>query len=285
MRLILMGDLHYHDIEELIPGLAAARTAFYHTLLGRFMNTVGDWHISLGDLTNVGSPSELQGVYELLQHEKQGRRFIHVLGNHDLYLLPREQVLEMTGQKRYHAIDTDEAMLVFLDTARELDITDWSGWVDEEQLRWLEACVERSGSKPLLVFGHHPVYRTTSRSEMHNESIHPSIDMWRILSRKKQGIGVYFNGHTHVNSIVSQSNWTFVQLAACLDHPEFRIVEVEGEHIRISTVDVADEGMMDHADLMHKYMPFFDPNPDGRGQNADRHHVISLWTSAAVQPL
>ncbi|SFT19110.1 metallophosphoesterase [Paenibacillus sp. BC26] len=277
MKLLLMGDLHYHEIDTTIPGLPEARTAFYQTLLEQFLNTDADLHISLGDLTNFGSAVELQEVYDLLWHEK--RNFVHVLGNHDLYSQTREQVLEITGQERYHAIDTDTATLVFLDTAREMNTADWSGWMDEEQLQWLEYCVEKSGTKPLLVFGHHPVYQTTTRSEMDKGSIHPSIDMWRILNLK-QGTGVYFNGHTHVNSIVAQNNWTFVQLSAALDQPGFRVVDLEDEQIRISTIDVM--FLEEHAAILHQHISHYGHNPNARGLDTDRQHNIPLATVTAT---
>ena len=277
MRLVLMGDLHYHEIDKSVPGLPEARTAFYHTLLGRFLDMDADLHISLGDLTNFGSSLELEEVYGLLQRED--RNFIHVLGNHDLYWQTRREVLEITGQQRYHAIDTETAMLVFLDTAKELDFDDWGGWLDDEQLQWLESKVEASGTKPLLVFGHHPVYNTTARSEREKGSIHPSIDMWRILNRKK-GVGVYFNGHTHVDSIVAQNNWTFVQLSACLDQHGFRIVEFADEAITISAVDITDADVLENAPLLHQHMVHFSHNPDARGTDADRELVIPLLTAA-----
>ncbi|RCW51958.1 metallophosphoesterase family protein [Paenibacillus prosopidis] len=280
MKLVLMGDLHYHEIDKSIPGLREARTAFYHTLLGRFLDMDADLHISLGDLTNFGSTLELQEVYELLQRED--RTFIHVLGNHDLYWQTRREVLEITGQQRYHAIDTETAMLVFLDTAKEMDFEDWGGWLDDEQLQWLEGMVKASGTKPLLVFGHHPVYNTTARSEKEKGSIHPSIDMWRILNRKV-GIGVYFNGHTHVDSIVAQNNWTFVQLSACLDQHGFRIVELTEEELRISAVDITDEEVLDNAPMLHQHMVHFTHNPNARGTDADREHVVPLLTAAQPQ--
>jgi hypothetical protein len=139
--------------------------------------------------------------------------------------------------------------------------------------------VEASGTKPLLVFGHHPVYNTTARSEKEKGSIHPGIDMWSILNRKK-GIGVYFNGHTHVDSIVAQNNWTFVQLSACLDQHGFRIVEFTEEEIRISTVDVTDADVLENASLLHQHMVHFSHNPNARGTVADRDHVIPLLTAA-----
>jgi Icc protein len=280
MKLVLMGDLHYHEVDETIPGWLEARTAFYQTLLGRFLDLDADFHISLGDLTNFGSSIELQEVYEFLR--RKDRTFIHVLGNHDLYTQTKKEVLGITGGQPYHAIVTDKAMLVFLNTAKEMDLNDWGGWIDEDQLEWLEQMVKASGTKPLLVFGHHPVYKTTKRSEMDKGSIHPSIDMWRILNQK-EGTGIYFNGHTHVDSIAEQNNWVFVQLSACLDQHGFRIVEIAGEDIRITAVDVTEGEVVDHAPTLHRHMKHFTHNPDARGTDAERECVIPLRSKQPQQ--
>lgn len=273
MRLALLGDLHYHEIDASIPGLLEARTTFYHHVLEQFLNLEADMYISLGDLTNYGLTSELQEIYELLR--RQDKKFIHVLGNHDLYAQTRTQVLEITGQQRYHALETDDALLVFLDTANEMDLEDWGGWLDFEQLEWLESRVIESKEKPLLVFGHHPVYRTTAGSDKQMGSIHPSIDMWSVLNQNK-GIGIYFNGHTHMDSIVQQQDWSFVQLSACLDQPGFRLVEIGEESIRISAVDIADPNVLGKAPMLHKHMKHFTPTPGARGNDEDRGLVVQL---------
>ncbi|GIQ63317.1 hypothetical protein PACILC2_18850 [Paenibacillus cisolokensis] len=276
MRLMLMGDLHYHDVDPAVPGWAEARDAFYEKLLGYFLETDADLHISLGDLTNSGSESELRDVYALLRRKE--RTFVHVLGNHDLYVQPRADVLRLTGGRRYHAIETDEAVLLFLDTAREMEPENLGGWIDEEQLQWFEEKVRTSASRPLLVFAHHPVHRTTARSEADKGSIHPDIEMWRIL-RQKQGSGVYFNGHTHVDSIVRQQGWTFVQLSACLDQPGFRIVDIGDREIRIRAVDCPDADLFGRAQVLHRHMPRFRHNPDARGQEADREATVPLMAA------
>jgi hypothetical protein len=72
------------------------------------------------------------------------------------------------------------------------DFEDWGGWVDKEQLQWFGGVVKASGTKPMLVFAHHPVHNTTKRSEREKGSIHASIDMWSILEQK-EGVGIYFN--------------------------------------------------------------------------------------------
>ncbi|MBB3131001.1 3',5'-cyclic AMP phosphodiesterase CpdA [Paenibacillus rhizosphaerae] len=273
MRLALLGDLHYHEIDESVTGLKEARRAFYQTVLEQFLEQEADLYISLGDLTNFGTASELREVYDLLR--RQDKTFIHVLGNHDLYAQRRAEVLEITGQERYHAIDTDQAMLVFLDTAKEMDFKDWGGWLDPEQLGWLEEQVGLSGDKPLLVFGHHPVYNTTAGSEKDKGSIHPIIDMWSILNQK-QGIGIYFNGHTHMDSIAHRQDWSFVQLSACLDQPGFRIVDIAEDAIRITPVEVMDPTLPDHMALLHRHMKHFSPNPDARGMEDDRALLVPL---------
>ena len=273
MRLALLGDLHYHEIDGAIPGLGEARNAFYRHVLDEFLNVDANLYISLGDLTNFGLASELKEVNGLIG--RPDKKFVHVLGNHDLYGQTRKEVLQITGQLRYHVLDTDEAMLVFLDTAKEMDFEDWGGWLDFDQLVWLENMVEASGEKPLLVFGHHPVYQTTAGSEREKGSIHPGIDMWSILNRKK-GIGMYFNGHTHMDSIVQREDWSFVQLSACLDQPGFRIVDVGNDAIRISAVDVSTPDIMDHATLLHRHMKHFTPNPNARGEDQDRELTVPL---------
>ncbi|MEH7123671.1 metallophosphoesterase [Bacillus sp. JJ1773] len=273
MKVVLIGDLHYPAIDETVPGLFEARANFYEGFIDNFLEVDADLHVSLGDLTNFGHYSELLGIYTLLKRKE--KNFIHVLGNHDLYAQPRENVLKITDQARYHSFSTDEAVFAFLDTAKEMDFEDWGGWIDEEQLQWFENVVKESGSKPLLVFAHHPVYDTTKRSDSDKGSIHPSIDMWRILDQK-DGIGVYFNGHTHVDSIVRQKNWTFVQTSACLDQQAFRHIEITSEEITVQAIDVENESLIESAAVIYNNINHFTHNPIARGKDEDRECRIPL---------
>ncbi|MFH5183942.1 metallophosphoesterase family protein [Paenibacillus sp. TAB 01] len=89
MKLAVMGDLHYHEIDEAIPGWAEARNDFYQTFLKHFFTTEADIHISLGDLTNYGYASELNEVYGIVK--QYDTTFYHALGNHDLYAQTRKE--------------------------------------------------------------------------------------------------------------------------------------------------------------------------------------------------
>ncbi|MGP7817110.1 metallophosphoesterase family protein [Niallia sp. 01092] len=273
MKIVVMGDLHYPAIDENISGLMDARANFYRVFIERFLEIDADLHVSLGDLTNFGLSLEFEGIYNLLR--KKDRNFFHVLGNHDVYGQTKKEVLSITDQPRYHSITTDSAVFAFLDTAREMDFEDWGGWMDEEQLDWFQEVVWTSGTKPLIVFAHHPVYNTTKNSEIDKGSIHPSIDMWNILEQK-EGIGVYVNGHTHVNSIVQKENWTFVQTSACLDEHAFRIIDINKDEIHISTIDILDSEVVDNAPTIYNHIKYFTHTPDARGNDSDRQCRISF---------
>ncbi|TBL75128.1 metallophosphoesterase family protein [Paenibacillus thalictri] len=277
MKLIVMGDLHYHEVDGTVPEWQEMRNDFYQTFIARFFEFEADAYISLGDLTNYGYSSELQEVYGMIR--QYGKPFYHALGNHDLYAQSRREVLAITEQARYHAVTTEQAVLVFIDTAKEMDFEDWGGWVDEEQLQWLEGVVKTSGTKPLLVFAHHPVHKTTAHSDRPKGSIHPDIDMWKILNMK-QGTGIYFNGHTHIDSIVKQNNWTFVQLSACLDQTSLRIVEIDQDEISISPVDITDRILIESVETLYNNMKHFKHSPHARGEESDRGCVVPLLSAA-----
>ncbi len=99
--------------------------------------------------------------------------------------------------------------------------------------------------------------------------------MWRIL-KQKQGLGVYFNGHTHIDSIVKQHNWTFVQLAACLDVPAIRLIDVSENDINIAAMDFNDSALFEHGRTVSGQMNHFTPQANVKGQSDERECRISL---------
>lgn len=273
LRMVLMGDLHYPSMENPSEEFLEMRERFYTRFLQRFLEVEADYHISLGDLTNQGVAEELEYVFSHIN--ESNRSFHHVLGNHDTYSLPKDQILTITGQPRYNAIETEEALLVFLDTTKEMNWEHWGGDMDARQLEWLENQVRRSGSKPLFIFGHHPVYNTTTRSQMEKLSIDPYIDMRFILGQKEE-LGLYFNGHNHVHSIVHQDQWHYIQTAACLDQPCFRLVEIDEREVRIQLIPVEDTDVLNSAQVIHDEMPYFRHTPDAQGKETDRSYTIAL---------
>lgn len=268
MRIALIGDFHYsrmhHDSEELVQ----AKEQAYRYMLQTFLDQEVDFHISIGDLTHEGVPEELEQIMEWIQqHERQ---FIHVLGNHDTYSIPKADILAITGQERYRVVDTEEVMLIMLDTTQEMNPTNWGGTLDAEQLGWLQKQLERSGDKPVFVFGHHPVYDTTVRSTMDMLSIHPRVNVKSVLHRKAED-GFYFCGHNHVNSLVRQEGWHYIQTAACLDVPGFRILEVKDGEVSIDFVHIDDTELNENIACFYTRMPGFGPTASALGDEADLH--------------
>ena len=70
MKIAMIGDLHYPSIDEAIPGLKESRTVFYEKFMKQFLETEADFHVSIGDLTNYGTESELTEIYGLINQSK-----------------------------------------------------------------------------------------------------------------------------------------------------------------------------------------------------------------------
>ena len=167
--------------------------------------------MSIGDLTNCGTEQELTEIYEKINGYHKS--LILTIGNHDLYSMSREMVSQLINQKVNHSIDLDEVKLIFWETAREMDKENFGGTVTEEQLIWLQRELEESGDKAVILFGHHPIYDTTFRSNYNKLSIDPEMDVYSVLKNKK-GSAIYVCGHNHYDSVVQKDNWTFVQIGA-----------------------------------------------------------------------
>jgi 3',5'-cyclic-AMP phosphodiesterase len=273
MKLVLMGDFHYSRMENGTEEMHAAREKVYTVMINKFLEIDADYHISLGDLTHEGFPEEFEYVFNRIG--SSGRNFIHVLGNHDALSIPKTDILTITGQERYQAIDTEEAKLIFLDTTKEMNRADWGGEIDPDQLEWLQSHLEKSGDKPVFVFAHHPVYGTTARSTLEKLSIQPEIGMKDLLNKKK-GSGFYFCGHNHVNSIVLQDGWHYIQTAASLDIPAFRVVELKDGKVTIELISIDEVTLVDHIARFNTGMPGFAPMEKANGEEADRNRSVNL---------
>lgn len=273
MKIAVIGDLHYPTLKEEYALSQQERQNFYESFMAHFFSVPADLYVSIGDLTNFGTRDELEGIYAIIdQHQKP---FVHVLGNHDVYAMRREEVLQITKQDRFHSLSTDSAVLAFLDTAQEQNYEDWGGTLSLEQQYWLTDVVEESGTRPLLVFGHHPVYGTTKNSSKVKRSILPDIPMWDILN-KKQNAGLYVNGHNHFNSIAAREQWTFLQIAAVLDEQAVRVIDISEAVISIDYVPFVDPNLRDQARNIGKTIDHFRLNTHRLGTQADVKYAIPL---------
>ncbi|WP_336762008.1 metallophosphoesterase family protein [Paenibacillus sp. USHLN196] len=277
MRLALLGDFHYSSMSHGTEEMKAARVRAYEHMLEAFLKEEADFHISIGDLTHEGTAQELRSIYSILARSE--RNFIHVLGNHDTYSIPKHEISTLTGQDRYRAIDTPHAKLIFLDTTQEMNREDWGGELDGEQLAWLKDQLADSYEKQVLLFGHHPVFDTTARSTLDKLYVRPQDELKSIFNSRPEG-GIYFCGHNHINSIVEQGKWHYVQTAACLDVPAYRVIEVHEGKVAITHRLIQGAGLIDDIQSFCSDMPGFGPVADALGEESDLILSIQLASAA-----
>lgn len=276
MKIALIGDLHYPSKNGVTKAMAKrtlqARDAFFPYFLNEFFSEQVDFHIALGDLTNFGQVDEYKEVYQFIR--QYDSKFVHVLGNHDLYQMGYDAVQEFTKQKRYDFMEIDGAIYVRLCTARELSTDNYGGSLDDEQLLWLEQIIHQSGTKPVIIFAHHPIVNTTKFSNRDMYSIDPAVDMWSILSQKK-GNGFYMNGHTHVNDIIKKEQWNFCQCCAVMDFPSIRILTIEAGQISFSTKEILlSERMKENLLILKNGVEAFVSEPNSSGTASTRETTV-----------
>ncbi|WP_339226099.1 metallophosphoesterase [Oceanobacillus sp. FSL K6-2867] len=271
MRIAFIGDLHYPSMIGKNEKVKEARDAFYAKFLHTFFELEADYYVSIGDLTNFGKEDELHEVYEIIR--KYEKPFIHTFGNHDLYGVSRDEVLNISNSEQNISIATDKVNIISLETARDHDHEDYGGYISDKQLQWLKAEIEESEEKLVIIFAHHPVYDTTANSNFPYLSIQPDIPILDVL-RKKKGNGIYINGHNHKDSIETIDNWTFVQANAVLDDQSIRVLEINDNEISIQSFNAATSELKSMAQIIGSNINHFQLSPLGMGTTPNREIVI-----------
>ncbi len=190
-----------------------------------------------GDLTANGTRAEYDAF--LAAYEPAfGERLLHVRGNHESYhgaTFASEPV---------QRVDLPGVTVALLDTSTPLAVP---GRVTTEQLDWLDDLAAEA-DRPVLVFGHHHVWRPDSRERPASYfGILPddSERLVEVVARRPRILG-YFAGHTHrnrVRTIEATGDRPWVEVACVKDYPgtwaEYRVFEggVLQIHRRISTPD------------------------------------------------
>lgn len=273
MRIAFIGDLHYPSMIGHNEKVTEARDAFYAKFLHTFFEINADYYVSIGDLTNFGKEDELREVYEIIR--KYDKPFIHTFGNHDLYGVSRDEVLNISNNEQNISIATDPVNIISLETARDHDHEDYSGYLSNKQLQWLEAEIAKSEEKPMIIFAHHPVYNTTANSNFPYLSIQPEIPIFDVL-RSKKGYGIYINGHNHKDSIETIDNWSFVQANAVLDDQSIRVLEINDNAISIQSLNVTSPELKSMAQIIGSNINHFQLNPFGMGTTPNREKFIKI---------
>jgi 3',5'-cyclic AMP phosphodiesterase CpdA len=272
MRIVILGDLHYSHYTD--PSHIEARERLFSTFFQQVAHLQPDLVFAIGDTTNLGLKEELEGLKRILQNS--GLPIINVVGNHDCYAQPKSEIAPyflggreaVSTEAHYASFSSGEIHFIVLDTARDRDYTDYSGWVSEQQLQWLEAEIEQFNDNPelkqLFVLGHHPIYNTTRLSADVMSYIDNSIPVHSAFNKLQNKPGFYICGHNHVNSIAGpdSANWYHVQSAAPLDCESFRLLTINQDKIEVELVKFdlqSDELRKDFETVRHNIARGFEP--------------------------
>jgi metallophosphoesterase (TIGR03767 family) len=209
----------------------------------------------------------------------------------------------------YYGFDHGVIRCLVLDTVNPHG--GWQGSLDARQLRWLQAQLAGSASRPVVLFSHHPL------ETLVNDTRPPGADR-RVLAAELRelllahpSVVAWLNGHTHVHKVTpvtdGESGFWQITTASHIDWPQqARLVEFlgtpDGLAIACTVIDsaapVSYQGTGDPADLaaLSRELAANDwqvrdlitaEGGVGAGTAADRNVILSVeWPrSPAHKPL
>ena len=246
MRVIVLGDMHYTDYDN--PFAMAARERFFEGFFRQVAAQQADLVIAIGDTVTTGTLAELTALDALLR--RVGLDLLRIPGNHDSYTLDKSELFPFflggrapaSSTDIYTGFDAGPVRFLLLDTTRSKD-PNWSGFVSDEQLAWLDAQIEdfnrRDYPRYLIAMGHHPIYNTTRRSDELWLNIDNSDEVRPIFNKLARPPAFYVCGHNHVNSLAGpdQRGWYYVQPGAPLVCRSYGLFTIDAA-IRYDTVDI-----------------------------------------------
>lgn len=204
----ILTDAHYSDTDPKGSRQYRESAAKMLECVTQMNDKKVDFLVELGDLKDQGQPvSEEKTLGYLETIEKvyakfQGPRY-HVLGNHDVDSISKEQFLsrvENTGIAKgsaYYSFDSKGIHFVVLDANYVADGSDYDhgnfNWTDSNvpprQLDWLKKDLA-SSSGPVIVFIHQQLDVTTSTGVKNAPQVR------QVLQDSKRTLAV-FQGHHH----------------------------------------------------------------------------------------
>lgn len=240
MKFRVFGDLHYSVNYKEITEFNGIRDRYYDYFIAHLFSKPADYYVSIGDLTNTGNPAEYTGIHTIIRKYDHHDKFLFTVGNHDMYIPTKAQVSEFFSTPLNRYFVQDDICVIFIDTTRQQHTFDWSGYIDESQLTWLDQVLTENAEKTVIIFAHHPIYNTTMFSNQDKASIVKEVPIREVLNKHTRK-AFYICGHVHADSIVHEDNWTFVQIAAILDQPIVREIEITNNYFSIVTDGIGEE--------------------------------------------
>lgn len=256
LQIGIVTDVHAHDLDSPLEGKMMTS---YPERLGAFVNAMSAWPadliIELGDFVNgwvvlgvePGDPYRIPRILEeaeAIYSRFDGPRY-HVIGNHDVYNLSKEEYLERVNiTSTYYSFDAGGYHVVILDVQYDEEGNDLAytytgvrGFVPTTEMEWLQEDLAGT-DRPTIVCVHQML--DTEPTEAGWTLIGNAVEVRTLLAESGVVIAV-FQGHDHANryslidgihyitfkALVDQGtppSWAYVTL-----NPTSRTITIEGE--------------------------------------------------------
>jgi Calcineurin-like phosphoesterase len=233
-----------------------------------------DFVVHCGDFVDHGDLASCELGFQMM--DRLGCPWYAVPGNHDTWLPGMRTALatryQLPGERCFYTRDLAGLRFIFL------DVVYWGtgsgemlSYLDQEladrgqirgmgpspeELVWLEGELA-AADRPVVLISHAPLgYRPTypiqtlpygtparqpqtSVAELMGDVLHRNT--LRELVRRYPRVKIMFSGHWHLCDMVREEGVTYCQTGALREFPfEFRVVEVEGQMMRVATAGLGD---------------------------------------------
>lgn len=221
MRIGLVADVHYADKESHGTRRYRDSAAKLSSAIAHFNELRTDFVVELGDFIDAGKSADeelsyLQRIEAIYAQAHCWRH--HVLGNHCVYGLTKEQFLSQCGAMRsYYSFDVRGFHFMVLDACFRKDGQPYgnrnSEWTDANiprtELEWLEADLAAT-RRPTVVFVH-------QRLDVDNHyGVKQRAEVRKQLEASGQVLAV-FQGHHHLNDLKEINGIHYCTLAAMVE--------------------------------------------------------------------
>lgn len=236
-----ISDAHYSSVQT---NTSYRLTAESGELLADAIEQVNqppgvDFVMFTGDMINTPYENELMKF--LTYANKLNAPWYAVLGNHDTCVgghLTKElyrQILNGHNRnfdfsKMYYAFSPKKGYKVIgLDATIDTRITS-NGYIDKEQLKWLDKELSKSKNDVVLIFMHHPLVEPL-KSDSHR--VLNADEVLKVITKYKNPIAI-FSGHYHTTKITQEGNVLHVSTPSLVSYPNaFRIVKVSSHKNKV----------------------------------------------------
>lgn len=249
LRFGLMTDMHYADRERSGTRYYRDSMAKIEEAVEEFRRAKVDFLIELGDMKDTTAASEPLPTLRFLDDAEHalnrfGGPVYHVLGNHDMDCLTKEEFLAHTRNagrargKAYYSFSEGGVRCIVLDANFNEDRTpyargnfDWrKAFIPKGQIEWLNKELTKHSKEPTLVFLHQML---DSFSDINKDlCVGNAEEVVAVLEQHKQVLAV-FQGHHHPGHYSFRRGIHYLTLQGMIEQAAptsaYAIVEVEAD--------------------------------------------------------